>query len=187
MTSQQKTKLIIPLILIAGLAVYLATADSNDNNTDSAYADEVSWITYSYGGGMDMYQEGDRYGYTLAIFKNGNFRIYERIYREVDDERSIEENKYAEGTLDADQMDELSELVDKDNFFDFAERLPEGSPRDLQLREPAETISITLYDDETDREHRVRAYMGADRQHYPEKFYEMHRTLRKLLQDKRES
>lgn len=180
MNSSLIPKLILPFFIIIATGVYVYTTERNhDMNVTSS---DRLWINYTVGGGMDMYYDGDRFGYKFEIHENGTFALYRRYFSETKGDRSIADSLFREGTLPQEDFNEVQSLIPEMDFFNLAERLPEGSPHEIEIREPAESVTITLYDHQAGTEHTVRAHMGADRRHYPEMFNDLNRTLRSLMQ-----
>ena len=178
-------KLILPLVLIIATGVYVMTTEKNHEMDEAAY--DQPFISYTMGGEMDIYQDGDRYGYKIEISDNGKYALYRRFYRESNGERSIEDSLDREGTLSQEKLQEINSIIGESEFSDLANRLPEGSPREIEMRTPAESVSITVHDLNGGQEHTVRAHMGADRRHYPEIFNNLNDTLRALVREKLES
>ena len=85
-------------------------------------------------------------------------------------------------TLDIAVIEELQSLLNKMNFFNLAQRLPAGSPHDVEIRTPAESVAITARSSADSESYTVRANMGADRQHYPDYFFELRAQLRQLME-----
>ena len=185
MNSSLIPRLILPFVIIIATGVYVYTTD-RDNDMNVPLKDRL-WISYTVGGGMDMYQDGDRFGYKFEIRENGSYALYRRYYREAKGDRAVTDSLFKEGTLPQEEFDEVQSLIPETDFFSIAERLPEGSPHEIQIREPAESVTITLYDHQAGSEHTVRAHMGADRRHYPETFNDLNRAIRHLMQKMLES
>lgn len=158
-------------------------------NGNSSVDDESQtgqlFIRYAEGGGFDIYEDGDRYGYALEIYFSGEFKLFRRIYAITDDKSQIREEEISSGNLDPELIDELQELLEETGFFGFPERLPAGSPHEIEMRTPAENVSISFRRASEEVFHSVRANLGADRQHYPEAFLELRSELRDLIQELR--
>lgn len=151
-------------------------------NTDAVNANEDEFlITFSMGGEMDMYQDGDHYGRKMTINFDGSLIIYDRVYRHRNKNSFIEDTNIYSGTVSSKSLDSLTTFMQASAFSELPSRLPAVDPREVDIREPAENIEITFQPTPDDEPHSVRAHMGADRRHYPEQFLEINRHLRSLM------
>ncbi len=144
------------------------------------------FFSYSVGGGMDTYSDGDLYGHKLEIDYNKDYTLYERIYYGEPGDSTISENKIGQGALDTEDFESLNEVIEESDFFVISQSLPDVSPLEVGFREPAKTVEITMWPTTDEDPHTVRAYMGVDRKHYPENFLSIKREVREILQELRE-
>lgn len=170
--------LLMTLIASAGFGLFpmIAACASVKSGGEG---DEI-YAVYSRGGGMDIYDSGDRYGYKLEIYIDGHFRLYRRVYLEDEDDGGagrIRDQNVREGELDPDRLDSLRSLIDESDFFSFPSRLPDVSPHEAEYRTPAENVIISIRKDDGTM-YRVQSNMGVDLRHYPQDFLEIHRFLR---------
>ncbi len=185
MSKRLMSKLILPLVIMIAAGIYIFNSERNQEMDETP--DDQLFISYTMGGEMDVYQDGDRYGYKIEITDNGNYTLYRRFYKESNGERSIVDSLHIEGALPQEKFQEIKSLASDSEFSGLANRLPKGSPREIEMRTPAESVSITVHDLNDGQEHTVRANMGADRHHYPDIFNDLNNTLRSLVRDKLES
>lgn len=171
----------VAMISAAGFGMLsMAQGCASTEAGGTRYAD--TYLIYSAGGGMDIYEDGNRYGQKLEINTDAGYRIYHRIYREGEESgneesRTIRDELVKQGELDPERLDSLRSLIDESDFFSFPNRLPDVSPLEVEHRTPAETITITIRKEDGSM-HRVQSYMGVDLRHYPEDYLEIHRFLR---------
>lgn len=167
----------------------MANQDSTENNmadelqstdNETQQSDNI-FVVYQEGGGFDVYEDGDRYGYKMEISFEGDVILYERIYRKVDGDRSMDEVEINKGKVDESQLDSLSSTIEKSGFFEYPNRLPDVSPLEVEIRTPAEQISISIRKSPDEEIKKVRANLGADHKHYPEGFFELRREFRQLM------
>lgn len=174
--------------LVAGtlLGVVLLLAACRTSEPEATGGNDDVLISYAYGGGMDMYQDGDRYGHRIVLYFDGTYTLYERTYREAEDERrSIDEKAIGQGTLDAETVDLLRQKAPA--AHEWPERMPDVDPRRVPVREPAETVTLDVRTEPGESAASVQANMGADAEHYPDRFWSFHREMRELLEEKREA
>ena len=164
-----------------GLVVLAASCQPDETRTDDG--DEAVLVTYAYGGGMDRYQDGDRYGHRLTVRFDGTYTLYERIYREENGERSIRDQNIAQDTLEEEPLESLKTQVQAFAAEAWPERLPDVDPRRVELREPADQVTLEARAEPGDEPTTVRAHMGADPEHYPGAFWTLHQELRRLTHD----
>lgn len=153
---------------------------SDLTGVDETRSDQLL-IRYTEGGGFDIYEEGDRYGYALEIYFSGKFKVFKRIYTATDDGSQIREEEINSGNLDPELISELQDMLEDTGFFGFPERLPDGSPHDIEMRTPSENIILIARRSADDKPYTVRANLGAERRHFPEHFFELRSKLRQLL------
>ena len=167
----------ICILLLAAAA--LTKAVKANHHTEDQHV-----VVFSHGGEMDMYEDGDHFGRKMTIGFDGNLKIYDRTYRTRNKESDIEDVEIYSGSINSEELDTLITYFEKSGFTEVSRRLPSVDPREVQIREPAESIEIIFKADRDAESHTVRANMGADRQHYPEKFLELNRELRNILRSK---
>ena len=165
----------ITALLMAASAAFLPySCDTGDEEKNL-------FISYRHGGGMDMYQDGDRYGHKIDIAFDGTYTLYRLIYRSGNGRGSVSEESVRRGTLPEDTLSSIKATLECEGFYDLKERLPAGSPHEIEMRGPAPSVTITARLQPADSTHTVRANMGADRRHYPELFNELNRRLHAIL------
>ena len=143
------------------------------------------FLVYEYGGGMDIYRDGDQYGHRIEIDSTGGYVFYERIYREQQGDQSVQHRQLNRGVLEKETLDTLKAQIRRLDLSKLPDRLPDVDPRKVSLMQPAESVSLTIKSGMPD-EQSVRSYMGADSEHYPEEFLGIHRFLRQLVRSKAE-
>ncbi len=185
-------KWIAGFIIITAVAVggiILNNQNGTENSTSEEFQDTENdtpamseiFVEYQEGGGFDIYEDGNRYGYKMVVAFNGDVVLYERIYRKGNGERSIEEVKINTGRLEETTFDTLMSSIEKSGFFEFPNRLPDVSPLEVEMRSPAKQVSISIRTKPDDELKTVRANLGADREHYPKEFFELSGELQKLM------
>ena len=165
----------IPIVMIPALITFCASSKDGRSNSEI-------WVSYSVGGGMGIYADGALYGRKVEITTDGKFRMYRRYMHRLNEERSLRDSLQIQGEVDSGRMETLLELISRANFFELPGRLPDASPMDIEIREPAESVEMVIRREDGTK-HRVRAHMGADTRHYPEEFIELHRYLRRWVRD----
>ncbi len=168
------------LITLIGIGIFSTACAFRAGQTTSQYQD--AFLIYSRGGGMDMYEHGDRFGHKLELYDDDSYALYRRIYQDRENGSSIEDELIMQGEVDPARMDTLRALIADSDFFALPHRLPDVSPLEVEHREPAETVTITIRKEDGSM-HRVQSYMGVDLQHYPESFLDIHRFLRDWNQE----
>lgn len=145
------------------------------------------FLSYRVGGGMDTYTDGDRYGYGMDIQFDGHYTVYRRLYQHRNStEPSIREEPIDEGQLDQEALGALRSAVDSVSVSSIPKRLPDVDPRNVEVRGPAETVVVRVRSTPSDSLVEMQADMGADREHYPPAFLELHSHLEGLLRDRLE-
>ena len=174
-------RLLFASILLAVGAAPMAVSCQGGQNAARGGGQETL-LAYSYGGGMDTYQDGDRYGYRVEIRGNGEYALYERIYRRSEDGGTLQNDRINQGTLQGEVFDSLKTLIRTSDFSSLPDRLPNVDPRKTEIRGPAEEVYLSVRTEQS-RRHTTRAHMGADPEHYPDTFLRLHRKLKQLIRE----
>lgn len=175
------------MVVIAGGIMLNMNDDSAEDNeaqkkdTSSLSDSAEMFIEYKEGGEFDEYKDGDRYGSKMTIDISGGVSIFERIYRNKDGQRTIEEVMITKGQLDDAALDSLCAKIENLGFYEFPQRLPNVSPIEADLKSPAKQVTISIRK-KTDGEMKtVQAHLGADQKYYPQGFFELRGELQRLM------
>lgn len=172
-------------LMLAGLVLLMPGCALMSEATSQNPCQDPAWVMYRSGAGLDMYQDGDTHGYAVSVRRDGGYILCERIWRDNEGESSVYGQQIGRGELDGEQLEAMQDLMSRFDVAGMPARLPDVDPRRVQLREPAETVTIAVVGDEGQR-HTVRAHMGADHRHYPEGFLELRNHFDELLRELRQ-
>lgn len=134
---------------------------------------------------MDVYDNGDRYGYGIDIRSDGSYLLYRRFYRtRAEEQPSIREKEVGQGELTGKEFGSLRSQVDSLDLASIPRRLPDVDPRKVEIRGPAESVVLKMKTASSGELIEIRADMGADRKHYPPAFLRLHRDLKQLIRER---
>lgn len=170
-------------VFLTGLTFFLSMCRVGDQTPAQDAGEEDLFLSYRVGGSMDMYEAGDRYGHGIDIQFNGRYQLYRRIYQKGAGETpSVRDEEVGEGELDEEVFASLKSKVDSLDLSSLPKRLPDVDPRKVEIREPAETVILRARSAPSTELIEIQAHMGADRQHYPSTFLQLHDRFQQLYQ-----
>jgi len=167
---------------IAGVLIFAATCQSDQKSDPREFKRESLLLSYRVGGGMGMYDDGDRYGYGIDIQSDGSYLLYRRFYQNRTGEASsIREKEVDQGELNLEEFASLKAKLDSLNLSSIPKRLPDVDPRKVEIRTPAETVILRVRSIQSEELVEIRADMGTESQHYPSAFLRLHKYLKRLI------
>lgn len=137
-------------------------------------------LEYRKTGGMDLYDDGDKIGKLLYIYKSGKACLQDLIYRNSTGKVEIEEVLAADCTLSLETLRSLHSIFRDNDFLNWPAFLPSTSPHEIQIRTPAPSVRIVYC--VSDEIKVVNILQGADHKHYPVGFFRIHDFIMEIIE-----
>jgi len=146
-------------ILILYLLFLPAACASLHSSKDNG---DVLLIEYKVTGGMDIYQDGDKYGYALYIYRSGYSKINDIIIQNDEGERKTIEEPSNHYMLSDELLASSLQFISDQNLIQELVDLSEKAETVQLIREPSETIYLKVHNSSHDLdESEIRLTTGA--------------------------
>jgi hypothetical protein len=170
---------------LAFLALSFALIVTKITGCVSQRAEAPLLVSYQSGGGVDMYENGDRYGHRIEVRFNGEYKLHRLTYRESEEGDTLASALVRQDTLAPDVLDTLKAQVQRLQADSVSPTLPDVDPRSTIIRTPARSVRLEARPKPAATAVKVEANMGADRENYPPSFLTLYGRLQRLIESTR--
>jgi len=138
------------------------------------------FLRFSVSEGHDVVVDGVQVGQELQIMFSGRYNLYEKTYRETDENRYTERSLVKSGFISESRLNGLRSLLTRSGFYNYPKQVPQfqGRPR---IEGPADTVSVSARSDTQADLKKVNHKEGARGGAYPDGFENVEETLQKLM------